>query len=147
MPPGQVERTGVRSRLGHVAEPEEERERGDGDVDEEDCLPGEPLEQQAAGERAEPDARAAVADQIAIAFARSSRGKMFEMIESVAGMISAAPTPITARTLISWPAEPTNNTHKLARPKIAVPAWRPSFRPNRSLKAPNVSTRPAKTSR
>ena len=37
-----------------------------------------------------------------IAFARSSRGKMFEMIESVAGMISAAPTPISARTPISW---------------------------------------------
>ena len=43
----------------------------------------------------------AIPAQIPIAFARSSRGKTFEMIERVAGMISAPPRPITARTAMS----------------------------------------------
>ena len=45
---------------------------------------------------------AAMPAQIPIAFPRSSRGKTFVMIESVAGMMSAAPTPIAARIAISW---------------------------------------------
>ena len=40
-----------------------------------------------------------------IALPRSSPVKTLAMIESVAGMISAAPTPITARTAITWSAE------------------------------------------
>ena len=34
------------------------------------------------------------------------------MIESVAGMISAAPTPIAARTAISCPDEPANGAQQ-----------------------------------
>ena len=45
-----------------------------------------------------PIPTAASAAQIAIAFARSLPVKTFAMIERVAGMISAAPTPIAART-------------------------------------------------
>ena len=44
---------------------------------------------------------AAMPAQMPIALARSSRGKTLEMIDSVAGMISAPPTPIAARTAIS----------------------------------------------
>jgi hypothetical protein len=43
----------------------------------------------------------AIADQIPIAFARSSRGKMSMITESVAGMIIAPPMPIMARSTIS----------------------------------------------
>src|SRR5256886_8348946 len=55
--------------------------------------------------------------QIPIALLRSSRGKTFEMIESVAGMISAPPTPIAARTAISWADVSTTRTARLAVPK------------------------------
>ena len=48
-----------------------------------------------------PTPIAAVPAQMPIALARSSRGKTFVMIDSVAGMISAPPTPIRARTAIS----------------------------------------------
>ena len=49
----------------------------------------------------------AVAVQIAIAFGRSFAGNTLEMIDNVAGMISAAPTPITARLAISCSDELT----------------------------------------
>jgi hypothetical protein len=45
-----------------------------------------------------------VADQAVIAAARSRLGKMAPSSDSVAGMISAAPAPITARAAISSPA-------------------------------------------
>jgi hypothetical protein len=51
------------------------------------------------------------------------------MIDSVAGMISAAPTPITARTAISWPAEPAATAARLARPKSVTPVCSASLRP------------------
>ena len=82
-----------------------------------------------------------------IAFERSSRGNVFEMIESVEGMIIAPPTPISERTTISPVLESTKSTARLERPKIATPSWSASRRPKRSPKAPNVSSRPAKTSR
>jgi hypothetical protein len=69
------------------------------------------------------------------------------MIDSVAGMISAPPTPIAARTAMSSPAESTKSTARLARPKIAIPDWRASLRPKRSPSVPIVSSRPANTSR
>ena len=69
------------------------------------------------------------------------------MIDSVAGMISAAPTPIAARTAISWPDEPANGATRLARPKTEMPTWRPSLRPRRSLSVPKTSRRPANASR
>ena len=45
---------------------------------------------------------AAMPAQIPMAFPRSSRGNTLVMIESVAGMMSAAPTPIAARIAIRW---------------------------------------------
>ena len=89
----------------------------------------------------------AAADHAAIALPRSSRGNTLEMIDSVAGMISAPPAPITARTAISWSAVSTNSTQRLASPNSAVPAWSASLRPKRSPTTPNESSRPANTSR
>jgi len=43
----------------------------------------------------------AVADQMAIAFARSCRGNVSIIIDSVAGVSVAAPMPVRARALIS----------------------------------------------
>ena len=48
-----------------------------------------------------PTPIAAVPAHTPIALARSSHGKTFVMIDSVAGMISAPPTPISARTAMS----------------------------------------------
>ena len=90
---------------------------------------------------------AAMPAQIPIALPRSSRGKTFVMIESVAGMISAPPTPIAARTAISWLAVSTNRTARLAPPKSASPACSARLRPKRSPSVPIVSSRPANTSR
>jgi hypothetical protein len=85
--------------------------------------------------------------QTAMALPRSSRGKMFEMIDRVAGMMSAPPAPIRARTPMSWPGVSTSRTARLESPKRAVPACRARLRPNRSPNVPNESSRPAKTSK
>ena len=90
---------------------------------------------------------AAMPAQMPIALPRSSRGKTFVMIDSVAGMISAAPTPIAARIAISWFALSATSTARLAVPKIARPAWSARLRPKRSPSVPMVRSRPAKTSR
>ena len=45
--------------------------------------------------------RPAIADQMPIALPRSSRGKTSMITDSVAGMIIAPPTPMTARSTIS----------------------------------------------
>jgi len=84
---------------------------------------------------------------MAIALPRSSPVKTLAMIESVAGMISAAPMPMAARTAITWSAESATRAPRLARPKIDTPAWSASLRPKRSPSVPKTSSRPAKTSR
>jgi hypothetical protein len=94
-----------------------------------------------------PIPTAASAAQMAIALPRSSPVKTLAMIERVAGMISAAPIPIPARTSISWPAELANGAARLASPKMETPAWSASLRPKRSPRVPKRSSRPAKTSR
>jgi hypothetical protein len=94
-----------------------------------------------------PIPTAARAAQIAIALPRSSPVKTLAMIESVAGMISAAPMPIAARTAITASAESATRAPRLARPKIDTPTWSASFRPRRSPRVPKTSKRPAKTSR
>jgi hypothetical protein len=94
-----------------------------------------------------PIPTAASAAQIPIALPRSSAGKTLAMIDSVAGMISAAPTPISARTAITCPAVSATRAPRLATPKIAMPACRASLRPNRSPSVPNTSSSPANTSR
>ena len=53
-----------------------------------------------------PMPRAPTAVQIPMAFARSLRGNVLVMIESVAGRTRAAPTPCRPRNVISCPADP-----------------------------------------
>jgi hypothetical protein len=87
-----------------------------------------------------------VAAQIAIAFARSRAGKTLTRIESVDGMMNAAPAPMSARHAMSchiavdWDAAaaPTKN---VTRPNCSAP-----LRPNRSPIAPVENSSPAKTS-
>jgi hypothetical protein len=89
----------------------------------------------------------ATAAQIAIALGRSWSGKMFVRIESVVGMIAAAPTPIRARDAISSvepfdsaaQTEPAPNT---SRPKVSA-----FLRPKRSPRLPAMSSSTANTSR
>ena len=90
---------------------------------------------------------AASAAQMPIALPRSSPVKRLAMIESVAGMINAAPTPIAARTAITWSAESATSAKRLARPKTVTPACSASLRPKRSPRVPNTSRRPANTSK
>ncbi len=69
-----------------------------------------------------PMPTAANAAQTAIALPRSLPENRLAMIERVAGMISAAPTPIAARTAITWSAELATSAPRLASPKIDTPA-------------------------
>jgi hypothetical protein len=77
---------------------------------------------------------------------RSSGGKMFVMIESVVGMTSAAPTPMTARRPINVPGSLTKIATAEAPPKTTRPMSRIPFRPKRSPSAPAGSNSPANTS-
>ena len=76
-----------------------------------------------------PTPTAAMAAQMLIAFPRSSRGKTSMMIESVAGMISAPPMPITARAAISCPPLAAKAPPTLASPNTSSPSWRACLRP------------------
>ena len=89
----------------------------------------------------------ATAAQTAIALGRSSLGKMFVMIESVVGMIAAAPTPISAREAISSVELLEIAASSEPAPKIPKPTNRARLRPNRSPRLPAASSRPANTSR
>ena len=66
------------------------------------------------------------------------------LVAFVAGMISAPPTPISARTAMSWVEVSTKRTARLERPKRAMPACSARLRPKRSPRVPIVSSRPAK---
>ena len=56
------------------------------------------------------------------ALARPSGGKTLVIVDSVPGMISAAPTPVSARHAMSAPAESLNAEAALATPKMAMPS-------------------------
>ena len=88
----------------------------------------------------------AVADQMAMAWARSRRSvNTLVMIESVAGMISAAPMPMIARVAMRWLALVAKAEAIDAEPMIVRPMARAPRRPNRSPSEPIVSSRPANT--
>ena len=83
--------------------------------------------------------------QAAIARPRSSLGKTLMRIESVEGIIIAAPNPMTARAAMSWVAVVTSVAAIEPAPKTSSPACRRRARPNRSPIAPMVSSNPANT--
>ena len=88
-----------------------------------------------------------VAAQMAMAIARSlGARKTLTRMARVAGNISAAPTPISARQMMSSPALPENaanpeNTANRTRPICMTP-----LRPKRSPMLPAAISRPANTS-
>ena len=85
--------------------------------------------------------------QMPIALPRSSRGNTAVIVERVAGMIIAAPRPITDRHRISWSAVPERPASRLAVPKTTMPACSIRLRPMRSASVPAVSRNAPKTSR
>ncbi len=71
-----------------------------------------------------------IAPHSPMARARSPRSvNRLEMIDKVAGKISAAPTPITARTTISAPELSTSPPTAVAHPNTANPNSRAPLRP------------------
>ena len=88
----------------------------------------------------------AVAPHNPIARARSARPvKTFEIKDRVAGKTIAAPRPITQRTAISWPGVVVRPPTALAVPKTPRPASSIPFRPSRSDRLPDASSRAANT--
>ncbi len=87
-----------------------------------------------------------VVAQIAIALARSWGGKTFTRIDSVAGMMNAAPTPIAARQAMICVTSVACDAKRLARKNVARPNCSAPLRPKRSPSAPEVNNRPANTS-
>ena len=85
----------------------------------------------------------ATAAQMAIALGRSSEGKMFVRIDSVVGMIPAAPTPISARDAISSVALPDRAASTEPIANVTSPATRARRRPKRSPSVPAASSSPA----
>ncbi len=77
--------------------------------------------------------------QIPIAVPRCRGGNVTVMIESVAGFISAAPTPWTTRAPIRVGASPARPQASEEAVKTASPATNTSRRPNRSASLPPVS--------
>jgi hypothetical protein len=68
------------------------------------------------------------------------------MIDRVAGIIIAAPTPMPARAAISMPTEPEYAAHADAAPNTARPPVKTRRRPKRSALLPDTSISPANTS-
>ena len=84
--------------------------------------------------------------QMAMARARSlGMVKTLVTIDNVAGMISAAPIPITQRVRMSALALPTVADSTEPAPKISSPMLSAPLRPKRSPSDPAVRRRPANT--
>jgi hypothetical protein len=67
------------------------------------------------------------------------------MMDRVAGMISAPPTPMTARVAMSWSALLASDDAIEATPMMARPIASAPRRPNLSPSAPMASSSPANT--
>jgi hypothetical protein len=110
--------------------PGDECEDDERDVDEQHRAPPEVLEQPAAGDRPDGDAEPATPAQAAMAWARSLGSvNRFVMIDRVAGMTKAAPTPMRARAAISSPTLPDRAPATEAMPNRAIPAVSDRRRP------------------
>ena len=87
-----------------------------------------------------------MAAHIPMALPRSRSGKTLVMMDRVAGMMNAPPTPIEARLRISVSGESASADANEPSPKIRKPTWSAGRRPNRSPRLPAVSSSPANTS-
>ena len=79
--------------------------------------------------------------QMPIAVPRCRGGKVAVMIDSVAGFISAAPTPCTVRAAMSELAPPARPHHSEAPVKTTRPAMKIARRPSMSASFPPVRSR------
>ena len=94
-------------------------------------------------------AASAIADtpaQVPIALPRSWGGNALVMIDSVPGIISAAPTPWTARLATSQPAVGASPIVAEAAAKITTPIRKTRRRPKMSPSRPPVTSRTANDS-
>jgi hypothetical protein len=66
-------------------------------------------------------------------------------IDSVDGIITAPPIPMSARAAISMPTDPEKAAQAEPAPKITRPARNVRLRPTRSARLPAASTSPAYT--
>ena len=87
-----------------------------------------------------------VVAQMAMALARSRGGNTFTRIDSVDGMMNAAPTPIAARQAMICVTSVACDASRLATKKVPRPNCSAPLRPKRSPSAPDVNSRPANTS-
>jgi hypothetical protein len=69
----------------------------------------------------------------------------FEISDSIAGNVMAAPSPITDRAAMSCAGSVVKPPTRLAPPNTASPASSMPLRPNRSDRLPKVSRSAAKT--
>jgi len=83
--------------------------------------------------------------QAAMALGRSASSNTVIRMDSVDGMISAPPMPISTRTAISSPGLAANIAASDAVPNSSSPIIMIRRRPNRSPRPPEVSSSPAKT--
>ena len=79
--------------------------------------------------------------QIPMAVPRCRGGNVAVMIDSVAGFISAAPTPCTVRAAISELAPPARPHQSEAAVKMTRPTMKIERRPRRSANFPPVSSK------
>ena len=84
--------------------------------------------------------------QVPTAVPRRSGGKLAVSSESVDGMTNAAPTPATARRMMSQSGESSHRGSAEDRVNRASPTMRVARRPKRSPSAPAVSTSAASAS-
>ncbi|CAB4695401.1 unannotated protein [freshwater metagenome] len=84
--------------------------------------------------------------QIAIARPRSFGSRNTSVrIDNVEGMINAPPIPMNARVTMSCDADVANAENTEPAMNNTIPACSAPLRPNRSLRLPVVSSRPANT--
>jgi hypothetical protein len=81
---------------------------------------------------------------VPIALPRSCGGKAFEMIDSVAGIMNAAPMPWAARQATSQVLLCEKPMKALDRPKATTPKRNIRRRPKMSPRRPPVTSRTAK---
>ena len=91
-------------------------------------------------------ATALIPAHVPIALPRSSGGKAFVMIERVAGIMNAAPTPCAARPATSHASVCENAMNRLEAPKTATPTRNQRRRPKTSPIRPPVTSRTANVS-
>ena len=88
----------------------------------------------------------AIAAQTPSALARSlPSANVVEMIDSAAGEISAAPSPCSARELISIPSLTASPSSSEAEVKMTRPTRKSRLRPSRSPRRPPSSRKPPNT--